>query len=107
MGNVFTSWGLRAPSARPILFSVMGEAGQVWGESDKLYYQPVGFQKPAMVEFPRWDYGRTFVAEIAHFCDAIIGGYEPLHSVAEATETLRVILAAYRSVDEGIVVKLA
>ena len=84
----------------------MAEAGQLWGEMDKLYYQPVGFQQPAVVEFPGWDYGRTFAAEIAHFVDAIEGGFEPLHSVSEATETLRIILAAYQSVAEGTVVKL-
>ena len=107
MGQVFTSWGLRAPGARPILFAVMGEAGQLWAESDKLYYQPVGFQSPAVSEFPGWNQGaRTFAAEIEHFVNCIEGGYEPLHSVAEATETLRVIEAAYRSVREGITVQL-
>ena len=106
MGQVFTSWGLRAPRARPLLFSVMGEAGQLWGEANALYYQPVGFQGPAVVEYPDWNGSLTFAAEIAHFVGAIEGGYEPLHSVAEATETLRVILAGYRSVEEGIIVKL-
>ena len=37
----------------------------------------------------RLELGRTFQAEIAHFVDAIGKGYEPLHSVAEATNTLR------------------
>lgn len=105
-GSVFSSWAMRAPGARPMLFSIMGEAGQLWGEIDRLYYQPVRFQTPATVEYPNWNYGRSFAAEIAHFADAIEGGFEPLHSAAEATETLRVILAAYRSVEEGIIVKL-
>jgi predicted dehydrogenase len=48
----------------------------------------------------------TFAAAIAHFVDAIEGGFEPLHSVKEATETLQLILAAYRSLKEGIIVKL-
>jgi len=106
-GKIFTSWAMRAPGARPTLFNVMGEAGQLWGEIDRLYYQPVGFDSPAMVEYKGWDYGRSFAAEIAHFVDAIEGGFEPLHSVAEATETLRVILAAYQSVAEGKIVSLA
>jgi predicted dehydrogenase len=105
-GRIFTSWGLRAPGARPTIFNIMAEAGQLWGEMDKLYYQPVGFQSPAVVEFPGWDYGRTFAAAIAHFVEAIEGGFEPLHSVDEATETLRLILAGYRSVEEGIIVKM-
>jgi predicted dehydrogenase len=105
-GRVFSSWALRAPGARPMLFSIMGEAGQLWGEIDRLHYQPVRFQNPATVEYANWDYGRSFAAEIAHFVDAVEGGFEPLHSVSEATETLRVILGAYRSAEEGIIVRL-
>ncbi|MFL7810722.1 MAG: Gfo/Idh/MocA family protein [Anaerolineae bacterium] len=105
-GRILTSWGLRAPGARPTVFNIMAEAGQLWGEMDKLYYQPVGFQAPATIEFPGWDYGRTFAAAIGHFVEAIEGGFEPLHSYREATETLRLILAAYRSVEEGTIVKL-
>lgn len=105
-GRIYTSWGLRAPGARPTVFNIMAQAGQLWGEMDRLYYQPVGFQSPAVVEFPGWDYGRTFAAAIAHFCAAIEGGYEPLHSVTEATETLRLILAAYQSVEEKRIVQL-
>lgn len=106
MGQVFTSWGLRAPRAKAMLFSVMGEAGQLWGEANALYYQPVGFDQPAVVEYPGFGGAMTFYAEIAHYVDAIEGGFEPLHSVDEATETLRLILGAYRSVQEGIIVKL-
>jgi predicted dehydrogenase len=105
-GRIFSSWGLRAPGARPTVFNIMAEAGQLWGELDRLYYQPVGFQSPAVLEYPGWDYGRTFVAEIAHFVDAMDGGFEPLHSVGEATEALRLILAAYQSVEEGRTVRL-
>jgi predicted dehydrogenase len=106
LGHVFTSWAMPAPGSRPILFSVTGEAGQIWGEIDKLYYQPVGFQQPAVVEYPGWDYARSFGAEIAHFVDAIQGGFEPLHSVTEATDTLRIIMAAYESTDSNRIVKL-
>jgi len=105
-GRIFSSWAMRAPGARPVLFNIMGEAGQLWGEMDKLYYQPVGFETPGAVEYPGWSYERSFAAEIAHFVEAIEGGFEPLHSVGEATETLRVILAAYQSAEEGIFVKV-
>jgi predicted dehydrogenase len=106
LGHVFTSWAMPAPGSRPILFSVTGEAGQIWGEIDKLYYQPVGFQQPAVVEYPGWDYARSFGAEIAHFVEAINGGFEPLHSVNEATDTLRIIMAAYESTDSNRIVKV-
>jgi predicted dehydrogenase len=106
LGHVFTSWAMPAPGSRPILFSVTGEAGQIWGEIDKLYYQPVGFQQPAVVEYPGWDYARSFGAEIAHFVEAINGGFEPLHSVNEATDTLRIIMAAYESTDSNRIAKV-
>ncbi len=106
IGSIFTSWAINAPGCGPTLFSIQSEAGQLWGEGDKLYYQPVGFHKPAVVEFEGWDYGRTFAAEIAHFVDAIEGGFEPLHSAQEAADTLRLIMAAYQSVEQNIIVKL-
>lgn len=105
-GRLMSSWGLPGPGVADMQFAVMAEAGMLWGTSDKLFYQPVGFQQPATVEFPGWDYDRTFAAEIAHFCDAIAGGFEPLHSVKEATDTLKIILGAYESVEKGIIVKL-
>ncbi len=105
-GRLMSSWGLQTPGGRPMQFAVIAEAGQVWGEIDRMYYLPVGFSEPAVLEFPGWDYTRTFAAEIEHFCDAIEKGFEPLHSVDEATDTLRVILGAYRSVEEGTIVRL-
>lgn len=106
IGQIFSSWALRGPGARPALFYIMAEAGQLWGEIDRLYYQPVGFSSPAAVEYPGWDYGRSFGAEIQHFVEAITGGYEPLHSVDEATLTLQVIMGAYESVAEKRTVEL-
>jgi predicted dehydrogenase len=105
-GRIFSSWGVQTPGGRPTLFNVAGEAGQLWGEIDRLYFQPVGFTSAASVEFPGWDYARTFAAEIAHFCSAIEGGFEPLHSAKEATETLRIILAGYEAAEKGITVKM-
>ncbi|MHB1317141.1 MAG: Gfo/Idh/MocA family protein [Anaerolineae bacterium] len=105
-GRLMSSWGLPGPGVADMQFAVMAEAGMLWGTMDKLYYQPVGFQQPATVEFPGWDYDRTFAAEIGHFCDAIAGGWEPLHSVKEATDTLKIILGAYESVEKGKIVKL-
>lgn len=106
IGQIHSSWAMRAPGARPTLFHIMGDAGQLWGEVDKLYYQPVGFDTPAVTEFPGWTTSQTFAAEIAHFVQAIENGYEPLHSVAEATDTLRIILAAYRAVANDEIVNL-
>ncbi len=103
VGRVYTSWGSQPFFGRNTLFNIIGEAGQLWGEIEKLWYLPINFQTPAEVEFKGWDYDRSFKAEIQHFCDAIEGGYEPLSSVAEGTAALRVIMAAYRSAEQGIV----
>ncbi|MCB0107424.1 MAG: hypothetical protein KDE53_16000 [Caldilineaceae bacterium] len=81
-------------------------ASDTGGEIVTYAHQPVGFSSPALVEYPGWDYGRSFGAEIKHFVDAIQGGYEPLHSVDEATLTLKVILGAYQSVAEKRIVAL-
>ncbi|HHX65707.1 MAG TPA: Gfo/Idh/MocA family oxidoreductase, partial [Chloroflexi bacterium] len=59
-GRIFSSWGVQTPGGRPMLFNISAEAGQLWGEMDKLYYLPVGFQNPAVVEYPGWDYARSF-----------------------------------------------
>jgi predicted dehydrogenase len=106
MGNVFTSWAMNAPGGRPLLFSIHGEGGQIWGEMDRLLYMPIGMRRPSVIRYPGWDYARTFGAEIAHFVDAIEQGFEPLHSVHEARETLRVILAAYEATDSDRIVGL-
>ncbi len=106
LGHIFTSWAMNAAGSRPILFAVMGEGGQIWGEADKLYFKPIGMDVPAVTEYLGWDYARTFTAEIEHFVDAIAKGYEPLNSVAEATATLRVIMAAYDATDSNRIVTL-
>ena len=53
-GRIFSSWGVQTPGGRPTLFNIMGEAGQLWGELDRLFFQPVGFNTAASVEFPGW-----------------------------------------------------
>jgi predicted dehydrogenase len=106
LGHVFTTWAMPAPGGQPLLFSIAGEAGQLWGEIGRLCYQPVGFQQPAVIEYPGWDYSRSFASEIAHFVDAINQGFEPLHSVKEATDTLRIIMAAYDATDSNRIVAL-
>jgi predicted dehydrogenase len=106
IGQILTSWAMTGPGPGRTIFTVTGEQGQLWAEPDKLYYQPNGFSAPSVLDFSGRMPTSTFAAEIAHFVDAIEGGFEPLHSVAEATEVLRIILAAYRSAAEGTIVKL-
>jgi predicted dehydrogenase len=110
IGRVFSTSAMRGPGRNSVLFNVFGELGQLWSEVDKsgtkFYHQPMDSETPATREYPDWRVSKTIPAEIVHFVDAIEGGFEPLHSVKEATDVLRIVLAAYRSEEEGIVVKL-
>ena len=107
IGQIMTSWAIRAPGAGRTLFHIMAERGQLWGDMNRLYYKPIQFQEPAIVDYPGWTSAiPTFAAEIRHFADAIAGGFQPYHSVAEATDTLRVIMAAYKSVETGEITRL-
>src|SRR5690606_27022612 len=60
IGQIMSSWAMRAPGARRALFYIMAERGQLWGEVDRLCYQPVNFTAPAIVEFPTWTGAQTF-----------------------------------------------
>jgi predicted dehydrogenase len=106
IGQILTSWAMTSPGSGQTIFTVTGERGQLWAEPDKLYYQPNGFTTPSVLDFTGRMPASTFAAEIVHFVNAIEGGFEPLHSVAEATEVLRIILAAYQSAAEGTIVRL-
>lgn len=106
IGQILTSWAMTGPGGGKLVFSVIGERGQLWAEPQKLYYQPNRYDAPSVVDYTTRNVPNTFAAEIAHFVDAIEGGFEPLHSVVEATDTLKVILGAYRSAAEGVIVKL-
>src|SRR5690606_37215136 len=54
IGQIMTSWAIRPPGARKTLFHIMAEAGQLWGDIDRLYYQPINFEAPATVDYPGW-----------------------------------------------------
>ena len=53
MGHVFTSWAMNAPGGRPMLFSIHGEGGQIWGEMDRLMFKPIGMQRPSVIRIIR------------------------------------------------------
>jgi predicted dehydrogenase len=110
VGRILTSGAMRGPGPNWLVFNVFGEFGQIWSEQDKggttFYHLPMDAETPATLQYPGWRTAQTYNAEIVHFVDAIEGSFEPLHSVAEATNALRIVLAAYRSEAERIVVKL-
>jgi predicted dehydrogenase len=101
-GQILSSWAMPNPLG-PYYFCVLGERGQMYATADTLYVRLNGLSEPATRQFERVD---TFAAEIEHFADTLLAGGRPVQSVPEATEVLKVILAAYRSVAEKRIVPL-
>jgi predicted dehydrogenase len=100
IGTILTSWAMPNPYG-DYYFCVLGEHGQIYATPDTLFVRLNGLEAPATRTFPTVD---TFAAEIEHFVDVLGQGKRPLQSVPEATNVLKVILAAYQSVEEKRVV---
>jgi predicted dehydrogenase len=101
-GQILSSWAMPNPLG-DYYFCVLGERGQIYATVDTLYVELNGLGEPARHKFDRVD---TFAAETEHFADVLAAGKRPIQSLPEATNVLKVILAAYRSVEEMRVVAL-
>jgi predicted dehydrogenase len=101
-GQIISSWAMPNPLG-PYYFCVLGERGQIYATADTLSVELNGLAEPAQRKFERVD---TFAAEVEHFADSLAAGKRPIQSLPEATNVLKVILAAYRSVEEMRVVAL-
>jgi predicted dehydrogenase len=92
IGHIVTSW---AYDAAPVTerFSAVGELGAIHsvGEGDGLRVTLRDGTTQA------WDFDEvdTYVAEIGHFADSLIGGTRPLHTEVEGIAVLGILLAAY------------
>lgn len=96
LGNILTSWALPGDSA----FEVACEDGHLRGGPATLTVR-AGRGAPETRTFDPLD---GFTAEVARFVRCVREGEAPLHGLAEAADVLRVILAAYRSMEEGAAV---
>ena len=103
IGTILSSWAMDLPFGRYIWYAI-GERGQMYGSEDTLFVKENGFHEPAARHFPAVD---TYVAEIEHFADCLHTGRRPLQTNVEATEALRLILAAYQAVETRQIVELA
>jgi predicted dehydrogenase len=101
-GQILSSWAMPNPLG-DYYFCILGERGQIYATTDTLYVELNGLGEPATRKFERVD---TFKAETEHFADVLAAGKRPIQSLPEATNVLKVILAAYRSVEEMRVVAL-
>jgi predicted dehydrogenase len=103
IGTILSSWAMDLPMGRYWWYAI-GERGQMYGTEDTLFVKEHGFDEPAAKRYPPVD---TYAAEIQHFAQRLHDGQRPIHTNVEATETLRLILAAYRSIETGRTVDLA
>lgn len=92
LGSVVTSWAF-TPTANTERFSVVGSTGSLYAVGASLHYR-VRNGEAGVIDFTPVD---EFAAEIAHFADCIQTGSRPLHTEADGTDVLGIILAAYES----------
>jgi predicted dehydrogenase len=102
VGDIVTSWAYAAPPFAE-KFVVSGERGSLWSDGTTLHHR-TGTADPVVTKFATVD---VTVAEIADFAACVRERRHPIHSVAEGTHVLEIILAAYRSAEQGRTVALA
>jgi len=93
IGEVLTSWAFANPYGTHQIH-VIGDAGQVFGSDNELFYLPDGFTEPARIALDEAD---TFVDQMAHFAHCLATPTRPPHSVKEGRDVLEVILAASKN----------
>ena len=107
IGQIFTGEGFAFPT-NDAKFHAIGERGEIYGHRYDLYEKPRGFVEPSHRAYPVEPAGnqQSFDATIHHFYDSIITGRRPIQDHRDGRRVLEVILAAYRSIEEGRTVKI-
>jgi predicted dehydrogenase len=103
VGAIVTSWAYD-PAGSTEKFSVVGEDGSLWSDGSSLHYQPrdgeIVTERFAEAE------PHTIALEVVDFIDCLREGRRPINTEVEGIAVLKVILAAYASVDQKRVVSL-
>ena len=90
VGQLVTSWAYQ-PAGSTERFSAVGELGSLHSDGTSLTYQLRSGESETF-ELEPVD---TFVAEIGHFADSLIGKTRPIHTEVEGIAVLGILLAAY------------
>ncbi|RZT16638.1 putative dehydrogenase [Kribbella sp. VKM Ac-2569] len=90
VGQLVTSWAYQ-PAVGTERFSAVGELGSLTSDGTTLSYS-LRSGETETFEFEPVD---TFVAEIGHFADSLLGKQRPLHTEEEGIAVLGILLAAY------------
>jgi predicted dehydrogenase len=92
VGQLVTSWAYE-PAPITERFSAVGELGALYSGGEGTSLTVTLRDGPSETfEFEAVD---TYVAEIGHFADSLIGGTRPLHTEVEGIAALGILLAAY------------
>ena len=109
VGNLITSWGISTPGPHAY-FTVYGTDGSLWeqlGDDGGLYIRssrlPEAYEEPVKVDLPKVS---GFEAECRHFVECILEDKEPITGPREARADLELVVAAYRSAETGMPVRL-
>ncbi|HID09730.1 MAG TPA: Gfo/Idh/MocA family oxidoreductase [Candidatus Latescibacteria bacterium] len=109
IGNLITSWGVSTPGPHAY-FTVYGTDGSLWeklGKDGGLYIRssklPELGEEPVKVDLPEVS---GFEVECRHFVECILQDREPITGPKEARADLEFVIAAYRSAETGMPVRL-
>ena len=109
VGNLITGWSFDAPvpETRFIVYGTDGCLWQEWGGQRKLYLKSSkpaeGNDGPMFIDVPRVS---AFDAECRHFVDCILQDREPITGPKEGRGDVELIVAAYRSAETGLALRL-
>lgn len=102
VGNIVTSWAYE-PAPITEKFSIVAEKGYAYSYGSDLYYKVRGGEAQK-IELTGVD---TFAEEIEDFITCLQQGTRPVNTEAEGINVLKVILGAYKSIEEKRTIVLA
>lgn len=91
LGEIFTSWAVRLPRGTHQIH-VVGEKGEVYGSGATLFHLPADADEPTKINLS--DVKSMWVPQMQHFADCILNRKNPLHSIEEGRDVLKIILQA-------------
>jgi predicted dehydrogenase len=112
LGQVTISYAFDPPhTGVDRLFGVAARDGTLAGDEAVLHYRPAGWDAPARLQLSELDgkaaWRQTFVDQASHFLNVLRGQEQPHQTTGDAIAALRVIRAAYESMETGRHVQLA
>lgn len=105
VGTIATSWAYDPPASTE-KFWVAGEDGTLWSDGRTLRHRPRGGRAMVVAKYPP-PKPHTIALAVIDFVECLRKRRRPLNTEVEGIQVLKVILAAYASVERKQVVALA